>query len=39
MGGFQSFRISAATSTGALQIAPGPGKLGVFSVYVITQTP
>lgn len=39
MGGFQSFRISAATSTGALQISPGPGKLGVVSVYVITQTP
>jgi hypothetical protein len=30
---FRPSRISAPTGTGAIQIAPDPGKPGVFSVY------
>ena len=33
MEGFRPFQISASTDTGALQIAPDPGKSGMFSVY------
>jgi hypothetical protein len=33
---FRPSRISAPTGTGALQIAPDPGKPGVFSVYNYT---
>jgi hypothetical protein len=32
-GEFRPSRISAPTGTGAIQIAPDPGKPGVFSVY------
>ena len=30
---FRPSRISALTGTGALQIAPDPGKPGIFSVF------
>ena len=33
MEGFRPSQISAPTDTGALQIAPDPGKSGMFSVY------